>query len=344
MRTMLAPLILTAVSAARLSVMPIVSYSSSTGFLYGGRIDALTGGRPRGALSLMAYGTTRGGQYQSVDLMTLEEAGGWRLYGVHDQLLGADFYGWGNGGDPDTSAGYDREIDRVGAGRVQQFGDALTLEIGLEARHSTAWDREESALWETAPALRTASSWSIGPDAALSAGLPLGGVVGYDRIGYAYQSGDGFDYHEIRNDLAVFVDMPSGFVIGTHGMIRHHMGVEETPLPFLPSLGPEDLLRGYANERFRGAWAMVANLELQRPLLTFMIDRRTLEPTMLLGAAVYVDAGQVAEEPAGFRWDRLHPDAGIGLRFVFGLTKVRMDFTILSPEGFTMDLAFGDPF
>jgi outer membrane translocation and assembly module TamA len=73
-------------------------------------------------------------------------------------------------------------------------------------------------------------------------------------------------------------------------------------------------------------------------------DSETQMPRSIIGAVVFADFGQVAEEFQGFRWDRMHADAGLGLRFTNMNATIAADFALLSPEGFKIALGFGESF
>jgi hypothetical protein len=333
------------VALAQTTILPVLSYSSSSGFVYGARIDALLDGRPGGEFSAMAYWTTRGGQYQTLTAAVPGGENSWRLEASHDQVLDADFYGWGNWGDPDTSLEYDREMDAFYLGRSQRLGGRFVAGLGIEARHSVTFDREEGGLWETLPGLQTASTWTAGPRAELLfLGCPLAGLPGYTSATFLHQSGADISYSRAVIEKAVFVPFLRGNILALHYSLARHWGAEETPFPFLPSLGPDEVLRGYADDRFFGPVTAVANVEIQRPLFGFLPSGQSPLPSALFGIALYADAGQAAEEMGGIRWDRYHGDVGAGLRFVTGMTKVRVDWTFLSPEGMKLQLGFGEAF
>ena len=73
-------------------------------------------------------------------------------------------------------------------------------------------------------------------------------------------------------------------------------------------LGGDSGLRGYRNRSFAGSRSVLANIE----------DRFFLEPDFFhlfhLGWAVFLDAGTVAPEGAGFRKAQFRSDIGLGLR------------------------------
>ncbi len=335
------PLFLLAAAAVRAEVafLPLISYSSGSGLLYGANAQAVLDGTPGGEFSVMAYGTTRGGQYESFVARIPGGERTWYLTGEHEQKLGHDFFGWGNWGDPDSSLEYDRESDVIALGRMQSLGP-VQVRLGVEARHSSAYDFEEGTLWDGLPSAIAGSEWTGGPSVDLrlvDCPLPL---PGYGHAGFDWQIGrDGIDYYRAELERVAYAPVGGGTLLALRYDMAYHHGVESTPLPFLPFLGPDQLLRGYADDRFSGPWTSVANLELRRPLFSFLPDPRTTRPLVIIGAALFADAGQASESLGGFRWDRWHEDAGLGLVFTLSEVSLRLDATLLSPEGFKIDFS-----
>ncbi len=342
MRLLLPPLVCVAFCAAGVTLLPVVSYSSSSGFLYGARCDGMLEGFQSSEISAMIYGTTRGGQYEALSLGIPSGPGSWMVSASHDQVLGADFYGWGNGGDPDSSLEYDREADRLLLGRRQPLSAAVTAELGVETRHSSVFDREQGDLWQTLPALRASSCWTAGPRARLTVVCPF--LPGYARASFDWQKGDGLSYTSESLERAVFAGLPTGGILALRYALGHSGGVSGTPFPFLPSLGPDELLRGYADNRFYGEWTAVANAELRHTIARFEPEEGSDGPGASIGAVLYADAGQVADGFGGIRWDRYSGDAGAGLRLGIGALLTRIDCTFISPEGLKLDLSFGESF
>lgn len=327
-------------AAADVAVLPLVSYSSGSGLLYGANAHAVFDGNPGGEFSVMAYGTARGGQYESFAARIPGGESTWYLTGEHEQKLGHDFFGWGNWGDPDSSLEYDRETDVISIGRTQTFGP-FEARVGAEARHSSVFDREEGELWNGLPGGSISMRWTAGPSVEFrtrSCPIPVWEDL---RARFDWQRGGGADYWTTELERVAYLPIRGGTLLALRYDIAYHHGVENTALPFLPFLGPDQLLRGYADDRFSGPWTSVANLEVRRPLFSFLPDPLTMRPLVIVGAALFADAGQASESPGGFRWDRWHPDAGIGLSLAVEGIAVRLDLTALSPEGFHIGMSLG---
>lgn len=331
---------LSAGSEAGWAALPLVSYSSGSGFLYGGRFEAGTGGESPGAFSLMAYGTTRGGQFESFGARLPAGGNSWYFTGSHDQRLGRDFYGWGNSGDPDSSLEYDRERDVIALGRTQAFGP-LEVRLGAEVRHSSAYGFEEGDLWSGLPCLVASSEWTAGPSVEVSSSSCPIPVWEDLRARFDWQGGGGADYWRAGLERVAYLPIRGGTLLALRYDIAYHHGADATPLPFLPFLGPDQLLRGYADDRFSGPWISVVNIELRRPLFDLAVDPATGQPLATVGAALFGDAGQASESLDGMRWDRWHPDAGLGFSLTVNGIAVRLDLTALSPEGFHIGMSLG---
>jgi hypothetical protein len=324
-------------SAARIALLPVFSYSGDTGFVYGAMAGLQT---DSGAmLTLAGYAGTRGGQSESFGAVVPDARGAWTVALSHDQLVGREFYGWGNGGDPDSSLEYDSETDRMLAGRSLALG-RLTFEIGAEVRHTSSYDIEDGDLWQTLPALTTRSTWSAGPAAGITLrGFP--GSAGRITLSACHQAGGGGDYTETELETVYFAPLGASLLLGLRYCAAFHPGADETPLGFMPGLGEPELLRGYPSDRFRGAWTHVDNLELRRPL--FFLPGPGNSPASVV-AAVFADAGQVADEPDGTTWGGWHADAGAGLRLCLGPAVIRLDCALLGEEGMALGASLGDSF
>jgi hypothetical protein len=93
----------------------------------------------------------------------------------------------------------------------------------------------------------------------------------------------------------------------------------ETPFHYLPTLGGQNILRGYPEGRFRAPLALQAQLEYRFPIL------------WRFGGAVFGAVGQVAQSFDTLTADALPVSAGAGLRFTVDTEQhlnLRMDFAI----------------
>ena len=338
--TLLLLLVLTAPGAAW-RVFPLVSYSTSSGVLLGGVLthNAVPPFRPF-AFTSMAYYYTGGSLYAGPELLV---PAGNALLGLRvDWSVDREkkLYGWGNGGDPDSFATADIEVQEITASCACSPAGGLALRGGLLARHSVVYDRSADDLWGSYPSSRFGSTWSAGPwlDAVWSPpALPWASIAAGGEV----QAADGGGGAEL--DLALSAAVPLGSSTEPAARIRavRHFDSASTAFPFLPSLGGDRGLRGYADGRFGGDWTILANLEIRQRLATLRLDD---DYAMTFGIVLFGDAGQAADSLAGSRWDRFHLDGGLGARIgIPGGGILRADFA-LSPDGLGIQMGLGQLF
>ncbi len=334
-------LLILALPAAALRLFPLVSYSTGSGFLFGGVLSHNLEPPMRPfAVTTMAYVYTSGSAWAGPRVLIPAGRGMVTVEGEYASDRGRDYYGWGNGGDDDVTAEYDSEQQRLAVTYAFLPAGGLLLTAGLEGRHTVVFDREESDLWELSPTGTYGSSWSAGPllEARWDPGLPLPGYLG---LGLSHQAGDGFSYSGIEGDLAVFASVTGSTMPSLRLHLGRHLGSGGTPFEFLPHLGGEDGLRGYGDRRFMGDWTLLGNLEVRQRLAT--IGPGDME-RMEVGLVLFGDMGQVSDDLEGMTWDGFHLDAGVGARLVIpGGAVLRADFA-LSPEGLGVQMALGELF
>jgi len=322
-------------------VFPLVSYSSSSGFLLGGVVthNMVPPFSPF-ALSSMAYYYTGGSLYAGPELLV--PAGNAMLGFRADYSVDREkkFYGWGNDGDEDIRVTTDLEVQELSASCTCSPAGNVVLRGGLLARHSTVYDRSAEGPWDTYPSTGFASTWTAGPwmDAVWPLPVPMDARL---SAGCDLQLAEGWTYSEC--DLSLAASVPVGPSTEPAMRIRavRHFDSPSTPFPFLPSLGGDTGLRGYADGRFGGDWTLLANLELRQRLVTVRLDEQT---SMSFGVVLFGDAGQVADSLEQTRWNRFHLDGGLGARITIpGGGTLRADFA-LSPEGLGIQMGLGQLF
>jgi hypothetical protein len=322
-------------------VFPLVSYSSSSGFLLGGVIthNMVPPFSPF-ALSSMAYYYTGGSLYAGPELLV---PAGETLLGFRTDYSvdrAKKLYGWGNDGDEDFRVTADLEVQELTASCTCNPLGSILFRGGLLTRHSTVYDRSADGPWDTYPSSGFGSTWTVGPwaDAVWPVPVPLNARL---AAGFDLQLADGSSYSEC--DLALAASVPVGPSTEPAMRIRvvRHFDSASTPFPFLPSLGGDTGLRGFADGRFGGDWALLANLELRQRLVTVRLDEQT---SMSFGLVLFGDAGQVADRLEETRWNRFHLDSGLGARITIpGGGTLRADFA-LSPEGLGIQMGLGELF
>ena len=322
-------------------VFPLVSYSSSNGFLLGGVAthNMMPPFRPF-AFSTMAYMYTGGSLYAGPEFMFPAGSGMVRLRLEYSVNKKEKFYGWGNEGDGDVHAGYESETQELMCSYNFAPSMRLVLTGGGSLVHSTAYGREDSPLWSTSPTDVYGSTWTGGPFVGVRASFPAL-LEGYASLDLDHQFGGNYSYSRAELALAVFTPVGPGSIPALRLSAVKHFNSPSTPFQYLPSLGGSAGLRGYSDGRFRGDWSILANLEFRQRILSLRLDE---DISMDFGLVAFGDAGQVADSPDEMRWDRFHLDAGLGARIgIPGGGTLRADFA-LSPEGLGIQMGLGQLF
>lgn len=288
----------------------------------------------------MAYAYTRGSIWMGPEILFPlgTSLGHVKLEYLVDRET--SFYGWGNNGDDQVNASYDREMQSLKAECLLNPLEGTILSAGVGLRHSSVYGRETDTLWETSPSSGYQSLWSAGPFLELTWMFPSL-VEGYASVDLEHQIGRDFSYSGAGGDVVVFVPLGPATLSALHLGTRKHFGVSDTPFPYLPTLGGNTGLRGYRDRRFGGAWTYLANVELRQRIFTLALDE---DNSIGFGLVLFGDAGQVADELDGIAWDRFHLDGGIGARIIIpGGGTLRADFAF-SPEGLGIQMALGELF
>ncbi len=310
-------LILVTANTQALSLFPTAGYSSETGLLLGGTLMApilSPDSLQTGLYTIGAYYGTSGVVSVKADAVRAMSMGGVRFSGRYQRLLEADWFGWGNRTDPDTSAVMDFEKQNLSILFSRVLAPGLMFQAGISARHTTVYDREESELWERAPSTRFGSTWTLGPDAGISLGG--GGIEGFRwsaGLSGSCQTGD-VTYGCITSQFSAWVPAPGRLELGVSATAARHYGTADTPIPFMPSLGQSQGFRGYSDFRFTGPVLLLCSAEIRKMLLTISVP--VFNQPWQAGVAVFADAGQVADSISGLAFGRFHGDAGAGLRLL----------------------------
>lgn len=121
---------------------------------------------------------------------------------------------------------------------------------------------------------------------------------------YLSSLGSDFSYKLVKFDLRrYFSPLPrQNIVIASRIYFRSTWG--EVPFNQLSQIGQENSLRGY----YQGRWR-------DKNLICFQVEYRHFF-WKKLGVAAFFEAGEVAHELHNFRWQRLQPAAGLGLRLM----------------------------
>ncbi|MEN8208456.1 MAG: BamA/TamA family outer membrane protein [Candidatus Fermentibacteria bacterium] len=322
-------------------VFPLISYSSTSGVLFGGIVsnNMIPPFKPFG-FSAMAYMYTDGSIFAEPTVLFPAGNGLVTLSASYKVRKEVKFFGWGNGGDNDLYANYNAEMQDISASYNFSPLSGLTLTGGLLCRHSTVYDRSDSELWSDSPTEEYGSRWTGGPFVESTWIIPAG-ISGYVSAGGDLQLGDDDPYYSAECALAVFAPIGSSTTPAFRMKIERHIGAASTPFSYLPSLGGSSGLRGYSDARFGGNWVLLSNLELRQRILSFSIDENN---TMDVSLVLFGDAGQVADHLDECHLNRFHLDGGAGLRLSMpGGASLRVDFA-KSPEGLGIQMGLGELF
>lgn len=323
--------------------LPVVGYNSFASFVYGVRIQLKEEiGLDNGTLQMVH--STESMERMALSFSARAFGGSFSVRMEQSKLPTVPFFGYGNAGDCDSTAEFTGESQRLQLLYNRQIAAPLTLGIGIETRHSTTYDRGESALWSTLPGEHYSSIWTTGPAACARLEPALfSTLTGYAEFEAGWQNGNDIAYSTFTGQSALFYPVP---VINTtfacRAMLKRHIGTETTPFRWLSFIGGADDLRGYKKSRFAGEWLLLSNIELRRNIFSFGSDSSSF--LQGIGIAVFGDAGQVSDSFDSLRWDRFHLSGGGGIRIhLSGDRTIRFDIA-KSPEGMGGSMSFGEMF
>jgi len=179
---------------------------------------------------------------------------------------------------------------------------------GLSSSYPSTTDRfdEQSAPGLTSPINFVHTETFVEADTRDAPGRPTRG--GFYRIGVSgfrdiADTGHGFGRVDL--DATQYLPLFNGnSVLGLRSRVTLSRAADGHEIPFylLPTLGGFNTLRGYSSYRFRDRNAALWSAEYRWPMLR-MVD-----------AAVFVDAGTVADDVRGLVHTQFASDYGLGLR------------------------------
>lgn len=323
--------------------LPVAAYNSFSGVIYGLRIQLREEiGLDIGGLQLIR--STEGTERMALSFSAPIFDGSFSFLADHLRLPEMSFFGYGNGGDYDSTTEFTGEAQRLRILYSHRIVTPLTLGLGIETRHSTTYDREESELWSTLPGEHYNSTWTIGPAVHMRLQSVLcSSLTGYAELDMDWQNGNDITYSTITGQTALFYPVP---VINTTAacrvMLKRHIDMGNTPFMWLSFLGGADDLRGYRKNRFSGEWLLLSNVELRRNIFHFGSDSSSF--LQGIGIVLFGDAGQVSESFDELRWNRFHLSGGCGIRVHLGGDRtIRLDIA-KSPESMGGSISFREMF
>jgi len=320
-------------------VVPILSYSSSSGVLLGGVVNhnMVPPFNPFG-FSTMSYVYTDGSVSVTPRALFSLGRGLASVSASFNKNREQKFYGWGNGGSHEEYATYASEDAEFRFSYSFSPLPRTMLTLGAQSSHTTVYDRSATPLWNDCPTDLYGSLWTAGPHAGARVETPW---PGYLDANFRAHAGDGIFSWGYDVSAAFFAPVAPGTTPCLRIKADRHVNTEETAFPLRPTLGGNTGLRGYGDGRFSGEWSLLANLEVRQKIFTYRIDENN---SISLDLVLFGDAGQVADEVDEFRWERNHLDGGLGARISLpGGGTLRADFA-LSPEGLGVQMGLGELF
>jgi hypothetical protein len=219
-------------------------------------------------------------------------------------------------------------------GAQRRVGEAWYAGPSVRAFHRKIVETEAGGAIERGEVPGTRAGWMMGAGATLSRDTrdvdtsPRRGAfhqlhaIVFDRL-----IGSDFELTELGLDLRQYLPL-SRAVLGLRAATR--VTVPGAPFDYLPSLGGENLLRGYYQGRYRDRTLLAAQAELRAP-----IWRR-------IGGVLFCDLGQVASHLDRMRRDRTRVSGGAGLRVLLSREErfhLRADYGVGSgTSGFYLGL------
>mgnify|MGYP001027977070 CR=1 FL=1 len=316
---------------------PIAGYSSTVGVVGGAQVSLMW---PTTVLAGEVSASTKGAITFGPELTVRGRTTGLRTRVLYEKQLESEYYGPGNGGDPDTSAAYDIEQQEAEAVLTWSPRYDLTLGLGLVGRHSTTFHREDSPFWDQCPTDLTGSQMSAGPrlEAEWLGELVLPVSV---RTSFLHQEGGDASYSRLKGQLAAYFPLGPTTVLAGRGRLSRHWNTASTPFPYQLFLGSLQGLRGYRDGRFSGDWALLCSGELRQEVLRATGPRGM---DLALALVAFGDAGQVADGLEGLAMGRFHGSGGLGVRVMLPGNMVMAIDGALSPEGFGLSTGYGHTF
>jgi len=331
-------LVFAASLASAFSVLPTLGYSASSGFIVGGYL-LFPFTDTTGQFSINTYYGTAGvikfqpGMVKRFDNGLLVSTLDYR------KVIEKEFFGWGNATDPDTFALMDFEKANLVVDFTVPAGDRLFFTGGLDVRHSTIFNREESVLWDRLPGDVYSSTWTAGLSGRIDyvVPAPLNGDILLSTGGF-FQSGK-VSYSGVTGKIRGTVRPWAGGEIALGARAHRQFNIADTPVPYTSGIGQNENFRGYNDYRFTGSVWTLYQLEVRNDLFT--LGDVEAGKSLTVGVTAFVEAGEAAEEFEELSISRLHTDYGCGLNIKLNPSaQMRID-AAWSEEGMLVQSAFG---
>jgi hypothetical protein len=328
------------------------SLTTGSGFAYGGGYRDRDLFNNTGTLDLWAATSTR--LYWATEArLTFPKLAGRRLHvetwAAHRDYPQEDFFGSGPGSARADQTSYAIQSDLFGArvglrpAPIVLAGGGLEylkprLGRGKDRRVPSIEERFDSAtapgLGESVDYLRSMAFLEI--DYREPTNARKGGWYRIDASRFDDRTTGRHTFNRVDADLRQFV----GFLAGRRVLAsRLFVSTSDTgpgsvvPFYLMPTLGGNDTLRGFREYRFRGPHAILGQLEYRWEIWSG------------LDAALFYDAGKVADRRADLNFESLERDYGFGFRFNTNeAVMFRVDAGFGSRDGKHLYIVFGGVF
>ncbi|MFD0763504.1 polymerase [Mucilaginibacter lutimaris] len=236
-----------------------------------------------------------------------------------------DFYGIGN----NTAKA---DADRLGQKRVRvtftgekKIGNNIYVGLVAGGYDYRFQDQQPGGIFTTNPAIEDKNGGTIlyyGPsfifDSRNNNTYTTSGttVTSYLNIMNGVRSNSGYSGGFLNIELTHFIALSKKFVLGFDVQSQNLTG-SQSPFYLLPTLGSDEMMRGYYNGRFRDRNLLAGQTELR-----YRMSER-------FGIVGFIGGGEVFHKD--FKFDELKPNYGGGLRYFFDVQKglsVRVDYGV----------------
>lgn len=313
MKHALSALALAAAAAGAVTALPILGYSSSTGFLIGGfAVKQLEQSLPGSSVSLDTYYGTAG-VLKFQPSLTLVTGNGLLQTSLEcRKVLDKSWFGWGNTTDPDSSAEMDYEKYNLLAEYSLPLTENVFITGGADARFSTVFNTETSSLWDRMPGQEFDETFTAGLAGAVTAVYPsfLNGDLLLETKGF-FQTGDA-SYSGITGRARIQARPWENGTLALAGRLHRHFNISETPIPYTSGIGANVDFRGYSDNRFTGPIWAIAQVEAEHRL--FQLVDEEGNPALSLKVAAFFEAGRTADTFGDLSMEDIHTDFGGGIR------------------------------
>ena len=305
-------ILLVTTAATAFTALPALGYSSSSGFILGGYM-LFPLNPPGDQFTIDTYYGTAGvikfqpGIVKRFDNTLFQSSLEYR------KVIEKQWYGWGNNTDPDSSAAMDYEKQNLTADLTLFTNRGISLSCGLDLRHSSVFNREESFLWARTPGNIFQSTWTGGLTGRVtySAPTPINGTVLFSTEGF-FQMGD-VSYSGITGKVRASISPWNGGTVAAGGQIHRQFGIENTPAAYASGIGQNVNFRGYSDNRFTGPLWTLYQFQIKNDL--YSIHDFEGNHILTIGMTLFAEAGSTAEVLDDFSMEGLHTDIGFGMNF-----------------------------